>query len=166
MKSLRKLGAGVAFLASAMMETNTLNAHSYQTCDGKFDGSCCAGLAKQNWFMARLCDASWRRHSSTHGGTLNKCDLAWQSGWGDSGYRKLLVLNRNPRLDISIYNRCRKIFSKREFFAGHRDGWTGLCQAQNTADINQFIEAYDWTVQQLRKYPGRNCRFWVNVQAI
>jgi len=144
-RQLRKIGATLAFLASAMMETQGMTTN-YKYGDGKTGDSFNAGLAKQNWFLARKCHASWRH-------------------LGANNYRTLAVLNHNPKLDINVYKQCRSKFSKRKFFATHRDGETGF-NHPFTTDIDKFIASYDWTLQHLQGHASDDVRFWVNVPPI
>jgi len=111
--------------------------------------------------MSRLCNPKWRKDATGK----NPCTMKWNK-LGEAAYKKLLVLNSNPKLDIAIYNRCRKLYSKRAFFAGHRNGQDGFCGGQHTHDIDQFIRGYDWTLALIRRYKDRDCRYWVDIQAI
>jgi hypothetical protein len=148
-QQLIKLRAGIDFIASAMMETPPMRANAYPDGDNKKDGAYCAGLAKQNWFMARKC-----------GG------VGWK-GMAEHDYHKMRVVNRNLKLDIKIYKKCRKSLSKQKFFAGHRNGYTGFYDAPNTHDINCFIKVFDWTKKWLQKGHLKNdLRFWVDLGAI
>jgi len=147
MSDLKKNGAGPAFIASAMMETDHMRVSEYPYGDDKKGAPFCAGLAKQNWYMARICGPKvWR-------------------GLPDKAYAKLAAINRDTRLDIGLYNRCRKHFNKRAFFARHRNGSSGA-QSPNTEDIDRFIRGYDWTLDKVRKYGDRDCRYWVKIQKI
>jgi len=148
-QQLIKLGSGLDFIASAMMETKTMRTSSYPDGDGKVNGEYCAGLAKQNWFMARQC-----------GG------VGWK-GLKEEDYYKMRVVNRNLKLDIKIYKKCRKSLSKQKFFAGHRNGYTGFHDAPKTHDINCFIKAFDWTMKRFKKgHTKDDLRFWVDIGAI
>jgi len=142
---LRTAGASLAFLASAMMETRGMTT-DYPYGDGKTGDSFNAGVAKQNWFLSRKCHRQWRHLSST-------------------AYNTLAVLNKNAKLDTQVYAQCRKQFSKRKFFATHRNGETGF-NNPNTEDINKFIASYDWTLKHLQGHASDDVRFFVDVPAI
>lgn len=114
-----ELGADASFLASAMMETREMKT-DYKYGDGKTHDAFNAGLCKQNWFLSRRCHQPW-------------------SHLGPNDYHTFAVLNSNTRLDIEVYGKCRQRFSKRLFFASHRNGETGFYNP-NTDGINKFIQ--------------------------
>lgn len=152
---LRKLGATDEFIASAMMETNTMRISSYPKCDGKMSASCCAGYTKFNWFMAWKCYAPWSKKSK------------------DKGWKTVLKLNKNPKLEIKIYKTCLKRFGISKFMDGHRGGETGFnshATAQKLYNVNLFVEAWRWTLKQIKKYKGkkefRDCRWATQVSAV
>lgn len=138
-------GAGRSFIASAMMETEAMTTN-YTYGDGKSGDAFNAGAAKQNWGMMRQCHADWKN-----------------LGAGD--YNQGAVLNSNRSLDVQVYNECRNYFGTQTFFAGHRNGATGLANP-NTTDINNFIAAYNWTYDNVADHLTDDVRFWVSVPAI
>jgi hypothetical protein len=134
---------GVAFLASAMMETNSLRVNEYPQCDGKSGLACNAGIAKQNFGNSRPCS----RFTSV-----------------DSF---LSTLNSDLNADAQTYKSCFAHYGMRVFMAGHRNGATGLANP-DTPDINGFIAGFQWTMANLQvgDNAGNDVRFWVQIQAI
>jgi hypothetical protein len=138
------------FLASAMLETETMLTSSYAVGDGKTGDSFNAGVCKQNWGMIRTCHPAW-------------------NGLGASSYQTCTAMNgdnaTSRALDVQVYIECRNHYGN-NWWAGHRNGSAGLSNP-NTADIQNFKAGMDWTWTQIQN--GHLCddvRFWVNLPAI
>jgi hypothetical protein len=138
------------FLASAMLETETMLTSSYALGDGKTGDSFNAGVCKQNWGMIRTCHPAW-------------------NGLGASSYQTCTAMNgdnaTSRALDVQVYIECRNHYGN-NWWAGHRNGSAGLSNP-NTADIQNFKAGMDWTWTQIQN--GHTCddvRFWVNLPAI
>jgi hypothetical protein len=136
-------GASQYFVASAMMETAGLLAN-YALGDNKTQDSFNAGIAKQNWGMARRCHPAWSPQTAAE-------------------YATMAAMNTNLALDIQVYNECRTMFGA-NWWSGHRDGYNNL--GMNTLDIQQFKAAMDWTNQMITTHLTDDVRFWVTIQAI
>lgn len=144
-RKLLNAGAIVYMLASAMLETNSMDT-SYPYGDYKSGDAFNAGVCKQNWGMMRQCHSQWNY--------LEADDFDTSA-----------VLNSNPALDVQVYNECRDMFGA-NWWAGHRNGSTGL-EYPYTDDIANFKIAMDWTYQMIRdEHTQDNIRMWVNIGAI
>lgn len=144
-KALLDAGAQEYMLASAMMETEMMDTN-YAYGDNKTGDSWNGGVAKQNWGMMRECYEPYR-------------------GLGTDGYTSIDI-NENLATDVAVYDACRDYFGDR-WWAGHRNGASGL-QNPNTADIQNFKAAEDWTYEMLSSgdHFCDDVRFWARVQAI
>jgi hypothetical protein len=143
--ALRAAGATQYMIASAMMETETMDASDYPYGDGKTNDSFNAGVCKQNWGMIRECHAAW-------------------SSLGPSSYATAAAMNTDLALDVQVYSECRSHFGDL-WWAGHRNGAAGL-DNPNTTDIQNFKTAMDWTNAQIASHLCDDVRFWVDVPAI
>jgi hypothetical protein len=144
-KSYTAAGADRRFLASAMMETEKMDTN-YTLGDGKSGDAFNAGAAKQNWGMMRQCHAAWKNLTA-------------------NDYSNSTAMNSNKSLDVQVYNECRSYWGDQKFFAGHRNGSSGLSNP-NTQDINNFISGYTWGYNQLSGHESDDVRFWVDIPAI
>jgi hypothetical protein len=138
------------FIASAMIETESLLTASYPLGDNKTGDSFNAGSCKQNWGMIRTCHTPW-------------------NGLGSSSYLTSTAMNGDTTtsraLDIQVYIECRNYYGA-NWWAGHRDGSAGIANP-NTADIQNFKAGEDWTYAQLQNgHMCDNVRFWVSLPAI
>lgn len=146
-------GARDYMLASAMMETELMDASTYPYGDQMPDGTpktgdaWNGGVCKQNWGMMRTCYPPWQ-------------------GLASDQYATAGAMNSDLGLDVAVYNACRDHFGD-DWWAGHRNGASGLANP-DTADIQAFKAAMDWTYEQLvsGSHFCDDVRFWVNVQAI
>lgn len=138
-------GATREFLASAMMETEAMTT-DYTYGDGKSGDAWNGGATKQNWGMMRQCHATW-------------------NSLGPNDYNTGAAMNSNRALDVTIYKECRARFAGNLWFAGHRNGATGLANP-NTPDIDRFIQGYQWTYDQIANHLDDDVRFWVSIPAI
>jgi hypothetical protein len=142
-------GASVLDLAVAMLETNTMQASSYPYGDGKTGDSANFGIFKQNWMMLRAACGQFRGQSA-------------------SQYNDGAVLNSNLSEDASCISQSQSHYGINLWFAGHRDGASGLSNP-NTTDINNYKTAVYWIEAQLNSSSANlsnNTRFWVSVPAI
>ncbi|MHA6802829.1 lysozyme family protein [Salinifilum ghardaiensis] len=65
-------------------------------------------------------------------------------------------------------NRSQEHYGMDTWFAGHRNGESGL-ENPDTADIQNFRTAHEWIQQQLESHSddlSNDTRFWVDVPAI
>ena len=136
-------GATQYFLASAMMETETLTRrlHARRRQDGDAFN---AGLAKQNWGMIRRCHPAWKSQTATQ-------------------YMTSTAMNSSLALDIQVYDECRSMFGN-QWWAGHSNGYNNL--NTNTQDIQEFKAGMDWTNTQLTGHLTDDVRFWVTIRPI
>jgi hypothetical protein len=142
-------GASVLDLAVAMLETEAMQASSYPYGDGKTGDSANFGIFKQNWYMLRTSCGQFE-------------------GQTTSQYNDGAALNSNLSEDVSCINQGQSHYGITLWFAGHRDGQTGLGNP-NTADINNYKKAVYWIESQLNSSSSNrsnNTRFWVEVPAI
>lgn len=128
-----------------MMETEQMSTN-YQFGDGKTHDSFNAGLAKQNWGQSRRCYRPWRRY-------------------GQNQYKKMAILNNNPRLDIKVYHTCRRKKGKTGFLREHRGRCPGMSRSQVRYDQRRFIGVYDWTYNMLKGHETDDVRCWAEVPA-
>lgn len=144
LSAISTVGGGNAdlFLASAMMETETLVA-DYTPGDGKSGDSYNLGLAKQNWSMIRQCHSAW-------------------SGLGADAYSSAFDMNSNEELDARVYKECRDKWGA-DWWGGHRAGQIG-----NTGlDVQRFQRATEWTNEMLQDgHLSDDVRFWVDIPPI
>jgi hypothetical protein len=142
-------GASVLDLAVAMLETETMQASSYPYGDSKTGDSANFGIFKQNWYMLRTSCSQFEGQSSSQ----------WNNG---------TALNSNLSEDVSCINQSQAHYGIDEWFAGHRDGQSGLSNP-NTTDINNYKTAVYWIESQLNSSSANlsnDTRFWVQVPAI
>ena len=138
-------------LASAMMETETMDANSYPLGDVYPGGEAKTGDA----FNAGVCKQNW--------GMIRECYGPWQS-LGSNDYMTAAAMNDDVALDVAVYQACRSMYGQ-DWWAGHRNGAAGLANP-NTQDIQNFKAAMDWTDQRLAGHEKDDVRFWVSVPAI
>ncbi|KAG8767669.1 hypothetical protein FRC12_006117 [Ceratobasidium sp. 428] len=113
-KAITSAGGNDLDLAIAMMETENMQA-TYTYGDGKTGDSFNAGIFKQNWYMLRSATNRYRGQSS-------------------SQYNNAAEMNSNLGLDISERHEAQNFYGETKWFAGHRNGQTGLSNP-NTQDI-------------------------------
>jgi hypothetical protein len=135
-------------LAVAMLETETMQAN-YTYGDGKTGDSANFGIFKQNWFLLRTSCSQFQ------GQTLSQ-------------YNNGAMLNNNLSADISCVHQSQSHYGIDTWFAGHRNGETGV-KKPNAADINTYKKAVYWIRDQLlanRQHLKDDTRFFVRVKAI
>jgi hypothetical protein len=135
-------------LAIAMLETDTMTAN-YAYGDNKTGDAANFGIFKQNWMMLRAACSAFSGQSAGQ----------WNNG---------AVLNSNLGEDVSCLHQSQNHYGLNTWFAGHRDGTSGLSNP-NTADIANYRNAVYWIKAQLDSNSanlGNDTRFWVEVPAI
>ena len=153
-QEILKQGANVLDLAVAMAETKTLTADYpfgdvYPDGRPKIDDAANFGIFKQNWQMIRESVPQFKKFTA-------------------KDYKEGAVLNSDLGLDIQVLHASQKFYGIDQWFAGHRNGPSGLTNP-NTADINNYKQAIYWTRDQLssdEKYLKDDTRFWVYVPPI
>lgn len=142
-------GASVLDLAVAMLETDTMEASSYPYGDSKTGDSANFGIFKQNWYMLRTSCSQFEGQSS-------------------SDYNNGSVLNSNLSEDVSCINQSQSHYGISQWFAGQRDGQSGLSDPGQSV-ITEYETAVYWIEAQLNSSSANlsnNTRFWVEVPAI
>jgi hypothetical protein len=141
-------GASVLDLAVAMLETDTMQAN-YTYGDGKSGDSANFGIFKQNWYMLRT-------------------SCSYFSGQTASQYNNGAVLNSSLGEDVSCINQSQSHYGLTLWFAGQRDGQSGLSNPNQTV-ITEYQVAVEWIESQLNASSSNrtnDTRFWVSVPAI
>jgi hypothetical protein len=141
-------GGNVLDVATAMLETDTMQTN-YAYGDYKTYDAANFGIFKQNWGMLRVSCSQFRGQSQNQ----------WNNG---------AALNSNLGQDISCLHQSQSYYGVNTWFAGHRNGSSGLSNP-NTSDINAYRTAVYWIRDQLSSNSANlynDTRFWVNVPAI
>ncbi len=141
-------GADVLDLAVAMLETEDMTTN-YAYGDNKTNDSANFGIFKQNWLMLRSACSQFSGQSTSQ----------WNNG---------AALNSNLSQDVSCLNQSQSHYGIDTWFAGHRNGQSGL-NNPNTQDIANYKNAVYWIRDQLNSSSANlsnNTRFWVDVPAI
>ncbi|KAL4756450.1 uncharacterized protein BDW70DRAFT_154190 [Aspergillus foveolatus] len=149
-QAILNAGGNTLDLAIAMLETEGMTT-DYTYGDGKTYDAANFGLFKQNWGMLRVC--------ATRYGLAGQSEADWNKG---------AILNSNVYADVASRWDCQGYYGVDLWFAGHRNGASGLSNP-NTDDINNYKSAVYWIQQQIDSnsvYKTDDTRFWVNVQAI
>ncbi|KAF8655506.1 hypothetical protein AX16_003035 [Volvariella volvacea WC 439] len=148
-RQLISCGAQPLDMAIAMLETERMTT-DYTYGDGKTYDSANFGVFKQNWGMLRQSTSRYRGKS--------------QNDWNQGA-----ELNSNLCLDIQLRKESQAYFGETLWFAGHRNGASGLANP-NTADIQRYKDAIYWIRDQLTQNNSAgmtsDVRYWVNVPAI
>ncbi len=142
-------GANTLDLAVAMLETENMQASSYPYGDGKTGDSANFGIFKQNWYMIRT-------------------SVSQYASYGPGQYNAGAALNTNLSWDIQVLHASQNKYGIYTWFAGHRDGQSGLSNP-GTTDINNYRTAVYWIQSQINSSSANrsnNTRFWVQVPAI
>lgn len=84
--------------------------------DGKSDDAANFGIFKQNWGMLRECSSQFKGQS--------------QADWNNGA-----ALNSDLNGDVKARHECESYYGRDTWFAGHRNGASGLSNP-NTQDIN------------------------------
>ncbi|MFW6725010.1 carbohydrate-binding domain-containing protein [Streptomyces sp. MAR4 CNY-716] len=147
-QAVRSAGGDVLDLAVAMLETENMST-SYAYGDNKTYDAANFGIFKQNWLMLR-----------------SACDRF--RGQGSSSWNNGAALNSNLSADVQCLNQSQSHYGTNLWFAGHRNGETGL-NNPNTSDINGYKTAIYWIRDQLNSNSSNlsnDVRYWVDVQPI
>lgn len=142
-------GASVLDLAVAMLETDTMETSDYSYGDGKTGDSANFGIFKQNWYMLRT-------------------SCSYFSGQTASDWNNGAILNSNLSEDVSCIDQSQSHYGLTLWFAGQRDGQTGLSDPDQ-ATITEYEVAVEWIESQLNSSSANlsnDTRFWVSVPAI
>ncbi|MFF3441820.1 hypothetical protein, partial [Streptosporangium sp. NPDC002721] len=141
-------GGNTLDLAVAMLETDNMSTN-YAYGDNKSYDAANFGIFKQNWLMLRTACSRFK-------------------GQGSSSWNNGAALNSNLSADISCLHQSQSHYGINTWFAGHRNGETGL-NNPNTSDINGYKAAIYWIRDQISKSSSNlsnDTRFWVQVQPI
>ncbi|KAL3476538.1 hypothetical protein BJX99DRAFT_246744 [Aspergillus californicus] len=143
-------GGNTLDLAIAMLETKEMTTN-YIYGDGKTYDAANFGLFKQNWGMLRVCASRY--------GFVGQSEANWNNG---------ALLNSNVWADVASRWDCQNYYGVDRWFAGHRNGASGLSNP-NTDDIAKYKNAIYWIQQQIDSNSAHlsdDIRFWVDVNAI
>lgn len=143
-----RAGGSVLDLAVAMLESDPMQA-TYAYGDYKSGDAANFGIFKQNWQMIRTACSQFSGQNAGQ----------WNNG---------AALNSHLSADVACLHQSQHHYSLTLWFAGHRNGASGLAKP-STPDINAYKKAVYWIRDQLNRNPANlsnNTRFWVNVPAI
>jgi hypothetical protein len=146
--AVRNAGGTSLDLAIAMLETDTMTTN-YTYGDGKTGDAANFGIFKQNWYMIRQAVSQY-------------------SGYGANEWNAGAALNSNLSWDIQVRHAAQSKWGEYTWFAGHRNGQTGLSNP-NTQDIANYRTAVYWIQSQINSsstYLSDDTRFWVSVPPI
>ncbi|KAM0472516.1 hypothetical protein ACHAPX_008673 [Trichoderma viride] len=149
-QAILNAGGNTLDLAIAMLETERMST-DYTYGDGKTGDSANFGLFKQNWGMLRVC--------ASRAGFAGQDSSQWNNG---------ARLNSDIYADVASRWDCQNYYGYDKWFAGHRDGASGLANP-NTADINFYKQSVQWIQSQIdsnSQYRSDDTRFWVDVTPI
>ncbi|KAG1374601.1 hypothetical protein G6F61_009183 [Rhizopus arrhizus] len=141
-------GGGVWDIAIAMLENDHLST-DYPYGDNKSGDSANFGIFKQNWFMLRTSTSQFK-------------------GQPASNSNNGAVLNKDLKADIKARHDSQNFYGTDKWFAGHRNGQSGLSNPY-TQDITNYKNGVNWIESQLssdKKYLSDDTRFWVYVVPI
>jgi outer membrane protein OmpA-like peptidoglycan-associated protein len=155
--ALRSNGGNLLDLAIAMLETETMDAHpnpNYPWGDAKQGDAACWGIFRQNWGLIRTSGAM-RALSGPRPG-LDEID--WPRGQ---------ELNDDLKLDVDVLHASQAKLGLNQWFAGHRQGGSGLTafkaaatgftnaeQRGQLGDIADYQNAVEWIMDRLKRDPA------------
>lgn len=87
---------------------------------------------------------------------------------GNNAEYVLAVTSSDINADVASRWDCQNYYGSDKWFAGHRNGASGLSNPYTT-DISNYKTAVQWIQSQIdsnSKYKTDDTRFWVNVPAI
>jgi hypothetical protein len=90
------------------------------------------------------------------------------SGYGPNEWNAGAALNSNLSWDIQVRHAAQGKWGEYTWFAGHRNGQSGLSNP-NTQDIANYRNAVYWIRDQINSNSANrtnDIRFWVSVPAI
>jgi hypothetical protein len=146
--AVRNVGGNSLDLAIAMLETDTMTTN-YTYGDGKSGDAANFGIFKQNWHMIRQ-------------------SVSQYSGYGVNEWNAGAALNSNLSWDVQVRHAAQSKWGEYTWFAGHRNGETGL-NNPNTQDIANYRAAVYWIQAEINSssiYLSDDTRFWVSVPPI
>ncbi|KIL93662.1 hypothetical protein FAVG1_02222 [Fusarium avenaceum] len=149
-QAILNAGGNTLDLAIAMLEDRRMQTN-YTYGDGKTLDAANFGLFKVNWGMLRIC--------ASRAGFKGQREDQWNNG---------AILNSDVRADVASRWDCQKHYGTQKWFAGHRNGATGL-DHPDTPDIKFYRESVEWIQSQIDsdpKYKSDDTRFWVDVTPI
>ncbi|KAL0934030.1 uncharacterized protein CTRU02_210829 [Colletotrichum truncatum] len=149
-KAILDAGGNTLDLAIAMLEDERMQTN-YPYGDGKTLDAANFGVFKVNWGMLRTC--------ASRAGFKGQRQDQWNNG---------AKLNSDIYADVASRWDCQNYFGYQKWFAGHRNGETGL-NNPNTEDIKFYRESVEWIQRQIdsnSKYKSDDTRFWVDVTPI
>ena len=141
-------GGNTLDLAIAMLETDNMTTN-YAYGDNKTYDAANFGIFKQNWHMLRNACSRFQGQSVD----------SWNNG---------AALNSDLSADIACRHQAQNHYGEYNWFAGHRNGETGL-NNPSTGDIDKYRTAVYWIQDQLEANSANlsnDTRFWVDVEAI
>ncbi|KAK4870408.1 hypothetical protein LT330_004756 [Penicillium expansum] len=150
-KAILDAGGNTLDLAIAMLEIEDMNTGHYPYGDAKTYDAANFGLFKQNWGQLRVCASRY--------GFVGKSESQWNDG---------AILNNNVYADVASRWDCQNYYGYDKWFAGHRNGASGLNNPY-TQDIQNYKSAVQWIQKQIdsnNDYKYDDTRFWVDVVAI
>ncbi|KAJ6139460.1 hypothetical protein N7471_005946 [Penicillium samsonianum] len=150
-KAILNAGGNNLDIAIAMLEISDMETSHYPYGDAKTYDAANFGLFKQNWGQLRVCASRY--------GFVGKSESQWNDG---------ALLNSNVYADVASRWDCQNYYGYDKWFAGHRNGASGL-QNPYTQDILNYKSAVEWIQQQVdsnNDYKYDDTRFWVDVVAI
>ncbi|KAF7557003.1 hypothetical protein G7Z17_g1002 [Cylindrodendrum hubeiense] len=149
-KAILNAGGNTLDIAIAMLETERLSTN-YVYGDAKANDAGNFGLFKQNWGLLRVC--------ASRAGFVGQSESQWNNG---------AKLNSDIYADVAARWDCQEHYGYDKWFAGHRNGATGLNNPW-TDDIQFYKRSVEWIKSQIdsnKKYKTDNTRFWVDVTPI
>ncbi|GAB7333096.1 hypothetical protein MBLNU13_g04768t1 [Cladosporium sp. NU13] len=147
-QEILKAGGSTLDIAIAMLESDTMQA-DYAYGDNKSGDAANFGIFKQNWGLLRECSKKFQGRSAEE-------------------FNDGAVLNTDLDADIQARADCVDFYGETKWFAGHRNGATGLSNT-DTEDINNYKTAVYWIQEQIDSdaaHKSDDIRFWVDVVAI
>jgi glycosyl hydrolase family 134 len=88
--------------------------------------------------------------------------------YGPEDYNEGSILNIDLKQDIKIRQESENFYGLDKWFAGHRNGETGLNNS-DTQDITNYKNGVIWIKKQIesdKKYLTDDTRFWIYVKPI
>ncbi|KAF5656641.1 hypothetical protein FHETE_10897 [Fusarium heterosporum] len=149
-QAILNAGGNTLDLAIAMLEDEHMQAH-YTYGDAKTRDAANFGVFKVNWGMLRVC--------ASRAGFKGQSEDQWNNG---------AKLNSDLYADIASRWDCQEHYGYEKWFAGHRNGASGL-NNPNTEDIKFYRESVEWIKSQIdsdSEYKADDTRFWVDVTPI
>ncbi|KAJ6184401.1 hypothetical protein N7519_005702 [Penicillium mononematosum] len=150
-QAILKAGGNTLDIAIAMLEIEDMNTAHYPYGDAKTQDAANFGLFKQNWGQLRVCASRY--------GFVGQPEANWNNG---------AILNSNVKADIASRWDCQRYYGYDKWFAGHRNGASGLANPY-TQDILNYKASVEWIKQQIDSNPAYktdDTRFYVEVVAI